>query len=70
MTILGMPLEMFLIFAATIAAGSIGALHYLLVYVVLRRPVPGEAELRAERVAAAGTASPETIAMDDTVLPG
>ncbi|WP_331235078.1 hypothetical protein [Natronorarus salvus] len=40
-----MPLEMFLVFVATIAAGSLAAVHYLIVHVLMGRPpeenVPG-----------------------------
>ena len=38
MTILGMPLSMFLVFVATILAGCIGAVHYLIVHVLMGRP--------------------------------
>ncbi len=45
MTVIGMPLEMFLVFVATIAAGSLAAVHYLIVHVLMGRPpeenVPG-----------------------------
>ncbi|KYH24534.1 hypothetical protein HAPAU_35170 [Halalkalicoccus paucihalophilus] len=39
MTVLGMPLEMFLVFVATILAGSIGAIHYVIVHIILGRPI-------------------------------
>lgn len=39
MTVLGMPLEMFLVFVATILAGSIGAIHYVVVHIILGRPI-------------------------------
>ncbi len=39
MTVLGMPLDMFLVFAATILAGSLGAIHYVVVHVVMGKPV-------------------------------
>ncbi|XVH33228.1 hypothetical protein ACNS7O_16810 (plasmid) [Haloferacaceae archaeon DSL9] len=39
MTILGMPEMMFLVFVATILAGSLGAIHYVLVHVLLGKPV-------------------------------
>lgn len=42
MTILGMPLSMFLVFVATILAGSLGAIHYTIVHVILGRPFPDE----------------------------
>lgn len=34
-----MPLEMFLVFVATILAGSLGAIHYVIVHILLGRPV-------------------------------
>lgn len=39
MTILGMPFEMFLIFAVTLLGGSIGAIHYVIVHVLMGKPV-------------------------------
>ena len=39
MTILGMPDLTFMVFVATILAGSIGAIHYVLTYVILGRPI-------------------------------
>ena len=39
MTILGMPTAMFLVFVATLIAGSIGALHYLIVHIIMGKPV-------------------------------
>ena len=39
MTIFGMPESMFLVFIATILAGSLGAIHYVFVHVVLGKPV-------------------------------
>lgn len=38
MTVLGMPLSMFLVFAATVLAGSLGAIHYLIWHIILRKP--------------------------------
>jgi hypothetical protein len=38
MTILGMPTAMFLVFVATLIAGSIGAIHYTVVHVVMGKP--------------------------------
>lgn len=35
---LGLPLSMFLVFVIVILAGSLGAIHYLVVHIVLRRP--------------------------------
>jgi hypothetical protein len=40
--VLGMPTEMFLVFAATILAGSLGAIHYVIVHVILKRPFGDE----------------------------
>jgi hypothetical protein len=37
MTILGMPEAMFLVFVATLLAGSLAAIHYTIVYVILDR---------------------------------
>ncbi|WP_306060008.1 hypothetical protein [Natronococcus wangiae] len=39
MSVLGMPVEMFLVFAATLTAGSLGAIHFLIVHVVMGRPI-------------------------------
>ncbi len=39
MTILGMPTTMFLVFVATILAGSLGAIHYTVVHVLFGKPV-------------------------------
>ncbi|AEN05982.1 hypothetical protein [Halolamina sp.] len=39
MTILGMPTAMFLVFVATLIAGSIGAFHYLIVHIIMGKPV-------------------------------
>lgn len=39
MAVLGMPIAMFLVFVATLVAGSLGAAHYLIVHVVMGRPV-------------------------------
>ena len=47
MTVLGMPLEMFLVFVATILAGSLGAIHYVIVHILLGRPVEEPAEHRS-----------------------
>lgn len=38
MTTLGMPTSMFLVFVATILAGSAGAVHYLIWHVILGKP--------------------------------
>lgn len=42
MTTFGMPTSMFLVFVATILAGSLGALHYLVVHIILRKPFGDE----------------------------
>lgn len=34
----GLPTSMFLVFVATILAGSIGAIHYLIVHVIMGKP--------------------------------
>ncbi|WP_129113684.1 hypothetical protein [Halegenticoccus tardaugens] len=39
MTAFGMPDSMFLVFVATLLAGSVGAIHYVVVHVLLGRPV-------------------------------
>lgn len=39
MAVLGMPTGMFLVFVATLVAGSIGAAHYLIVHVIMGKPV-------------------------------
>lgn len=44
MTILGMPESMFLVFAATVLAGSLGAIHYTIVHVLLGKPFADESE--------------------------
>lgn len=38
MTSLGLPPAMFWVFVATVAAGSLGAVHYLIAHVLLKRP--------------------------------
>lgn len=39
MTVLGMPTSMFLVFAATLLAGSLGAIHYVVLHVIMDEPV-------------------------------
>lgn len=39
MSVLGMPTDMFLVFVITLLAGSIGAIHYTVVHVIMGRPV-------------------------------
>lgn len=38
MPTLGLPTPMFVIFVATVIAGSLGAIHYVIVHVVMGRP--------------------------------
>ncbi|MDY6818052.1 MAG: hypothetical protein SVG88_05255 [Halobacteriales archaeon] len=39
MPVLGMPTDMFLVFVATLIAGSIGAIHFTVVHVIMGKPV-------------------------------
>ncbi|MFC6813125.1 hypothetical protein ACFQGT_17550 [Natrialbaceae archaeon GCM10025810] len=39
MTIFGMPESTFLVFVATLITGSLGAIHYVVVHVLLGRPI-------------------------------
>ncbi|MFB6299429.1 MAG: hypothetical protein ABEH65_04140 [Halobacteriales archaeon] len=39
MPVLGMPTDMFLVFVATLIAGSIGAMHFIVVHVIMGKPV-------------------------------
>jgi hypothetical protein len=39
MAILGLPFGMFLVFVATLVAGSLGAIHYVIVHVLMGKPV-------------------------------
>ncbi|WP_172861798.1 hypothetical protein [Halopenitus persicus] len=39
MSVLGIPTNMFLVFVATVLAGSLGAIHYAIVHVVMGQPV-------------------------------
>lgn len=41
MTILGLPLATFVVFVATVVAGSIGAAHYAYVHAVRDEPFEG-----------------------------
>jgi len=38
MSVLGMPTDMFLVFVATLLAGSLGAIHYVVVHVIMGKP--------------------------------
>ncbi len=51
MTVLGMPLSMFLVFAATVLAGSLGAIHYVIVHMILKRPFADEGHALEVRTA-------------------
>ncbi|TVR63148.1 MAG: hypothetical protein EA422_10075 [Gemmatimonadales bacterium] len=46
--VLGMPTEMFLVFVATVVAGSLGAIHFVIFHVILGRPY-GDEEVTLER---------------------
>lgn len=46
MSVLGMPLEMFLVFVATLVAGSLGAAHFVIVHLVMGKPI--EENIREE----------------------
>lgn len=35
---LGLPSSMFWVFVATVLAGSLGAIHYVIAHVILKRP--------------------------------
>ncbi len=56
MTVLGMPLSMFLVFAATILAGSLGAIHFVVFHMILKRPFADQ-EHHLEVRSAGGRAS-------------
>lgn len=58
MTVLGLPLSMFLVFVATIVAGSLGAVHFLIVHMIMKRPFPDEMAPLPEREPAAPSAGP------------
>jgi hypothetical protein len=42
MTVLGLPLSMFLVFVATVLAGSLGGIHYLIVHVIMGKGFPDD----------------------------
>lgn len=46
MSVLGMPTEMFLVFVATLVAGSLGAAHFVIVHVIMGKPI--EENIREE----------------------
>lgn len=58
MTVLGMPLSMFLVFVATVLAGSLGAIHYVIFHMILKRPFADEGHALEIR-SASGPASGE-----------
>jgi uncharacterized membrane protein len=58
MTVLGMPLSMFLVFLATVLAGSLGAIHYVIFHMILKRPFADEGHALEIRTAS-GRASGE-----------
>lgn len=39
MSVLGMPTDMFIVFVLTLLAGSIGAIHYTVVHIIMGKPV-------------------------------
>jgi hypothetical protein len=39
MSVLGMPTDMFVVFVITLLAGSIGAIHYTVVHIIMGKPV-------------------------------
>ena len=52
MAVLGMPTGMFLVFVATLIAGSLGAAHFVIVHVLMGKPV--EENIREEPPAGGG----------------
>lgn len=56
MAILGMPESMFVVFVVTILAGSLGAIHYTIVHVLLGKPFGDESDKTVR-----GEGSPETL---------
>ena len=43
MTVFGLPTVTFAMVIATVLAGSLGMIHYLVVHKSMRKPFPGEA---------------------------
>jgi len=39
MSALGMPTDMFLVFLGTLVAGSLGTVHFVVVHVVMGKPI-------------------------------
>lgn len=58
MTTLGMPNSMVLVFVATILAGSLGAIHFVIVHMIMGRPFSDEGEKLEVRSAGERTADP------------
>lgn len=58
MTVLGLPLSMFLVFVATLVAGSLGAIHYTIVHIIGKRPF-GDEDLRRRRLEGLGKRRPD-----------
>lgn len=54
-----MPTPMFLVFVATILAGSLGALHYLVVHIIMGRPFGDEGTRGPARGDAAPPPAPD-----------
>ncbi|GEM_PF-2319226 len=46
--VLGMPTEMFVVFVATVVAGSLGAIHFVIFHLLMGRPY-GDEEVSLER---------------------
>lgn len=49
MVVLGMPAAMFFVFAVTLIAGSMAAIHYTIVHVLLGKPVDESSSASAMR---------------------
>lgn len=62
MPTLGLPTPMFVIFVATVLAGSLGAIHYVIVHVVMGRPF---AEIPPPVIVDAGDDAAEKTAGDE-----
>ena len=54
MPVLGMPTAMFLVFVATLIAGSLGFLHFMIVHVFMGKPV--DETIRGRAAEEGGTA--------------
>lgn len=49
MSVLGMPTEMFLVYVLTLIAGSLGAIHYVVVHMIMGKPVDENIRPEADR---------------------